>query len=401
MQALISRLRGWARSHLTLRMRLAVWSAVLLLVTSLILVIFINLVARASVPRLVVSPLVATPPPEPTCTHVPHARIPFAAPGIGSGLLVKGWAVQQVQKSALRQVLLISVGGILLILVVGSIGIYLLTGYALYPVHKLARWVASIDVRNLSDRFAWYGPNDEVKQLADAFDSLLDRLEQSLEQQERFISDAAHELRTPLATLRTTIEVLRSDPDATLEEYRKMSEKLERTISHLERLTESLLLLTRSEQQIAREEVFLWPLLEDLLLDMGPLAQARGVRLSLEGESDVMVEGDGSLLLSVFRNLVRNAILYNRRGGSVTVRLAEEPGWAVVSIEDTGVGIPKEEIGRIFDRFYRGRASRSRHRDGTGLGLALVAHIVRLHRGKIQVESTPGVGSTFTVRLPL
>jgi len=402
MQSTLSRLGKWLRSRLTLRMRLALWSAVLLLGTSLALVLFINLVARASLPRVIVAPLVATPPPaRPTVLGGPITPVPFEAPEINPHLVVKGWAIRQVQQAALRQILLISAGGILLILAVGSLGIYWLSGHALRPVRELAHWVSRVDIQTLDKRFVLERPEDEVKQLADAFNRLLDRLERSLEQQQRFVSDAAHELRTPFATLRTSIETIRSDPTATLQDYREMSTTLEHALGRLERLTEGLLLLTHHEQQVAHDEVFLWPMLEDVLLDMEPLAKAQAIHVHLSGDPEVMTRGDNALLVVVFRNLIENAIRYNRSGGTVTVHLAREPGWATITITDTGIGMSEEEITHIFERFYRGQAARALYRNGSGLGLALAAHVVQLHGGEIRGESTPGVGSTFTVRLPL
>ena len=271
--------------------------------------------------------------------------------------------------------------------------------HALRPVRELAQWVSRVDVQTLNQRFPLDGPEDEVKPLAGAFHRVLDRLEQALEQQKRFVSDAAHELRTPLATLRATIEAVRSDPTA--EAYQNMSETLEKALGHLERIIESLLILARNERHLVWEEVFLWPLLEDVLEDMVPLAKARAVRVHLNGDPEVAVRGDTGLLVVAFRNLVENAIRYNRDGGAVTVHLAREPGWATITVADTGIGISEEDMAHIFDRFYRGQAARSLHHHGTGLGLALVAHIVRLHGGAVHVESTPGVGSTFSVRFPL
>ena len=180
-----------------------------------------------------------------------------------------------------------------------------------------------------------------------------------------------------------------------------MSTTLEHALGRLERLTEGLLLLTRPEQQVAHDEVFLWPLLEDVLLDMEPLAKAHAIHVHLSGDPEVMIRGDNALLVVAFRNLIENAIRYNRSGGTVTVHLAREPGWATITITDTGIGMSEEEITHIFERFYRGQAARALYRNGSGLGLALAAHIVQLHGGEIRGESTPGVGSTFTVRLPL
>ena len=133
---------------------------------------------------------------------------------------------------------------------------------------------------------------------------------------------------------------------------------------------------------------------------MTPLAQERGVELRLMAESELATRGDEVLLRPIFRNLVDNGIRYNRPGGRVLVYVKVELKWAGILISDTGIGIPGEEQSQILDRFYRPQASRSRQNGGAGLGLSIVSHLVYLHGGHLEIESTPGVGSTFTVWLP-
>jgi len=394
-------IRHWVERRLTLRLRLALWSAALLLGVSLALVVFINSIAQMAVPRAVVVPLLASPPSPHPAGSGQLTPVPFEAPVVAPGVVVKGITVHQVQRATLRQVLLISVVGVVLMIGLGSVGAYWQAGQALRPVRELSRAVSQIDVGALDKRLAFQGPDDEIKVLAEAFDALLDRLERAFDQQSRFASDAAHELRTPLATLRTNLEIIQANPEAMPDDYVQMSATLERTLTRLEHLVANLLLLTRDEQHLAREALFLWPLLEEVLLEMKPLADVHSVGLRLDGQTEVVVNGDGPLLASAFGNLIENGIYYNHPGGAVTVTLGQEGRWAVVTVADSGIGISEEEQAHIFDRFYRADHSRSRYRDGAGLGLSLVAHIVQLHGGEVQVESTPGVGSTFTIRLPM
>jgi two-component system sensor histidine kinase ArlS len=306
-----------------------------------------------------------------------------------------------VQQATLRQVLLISVIGVALAVGLGSVGAYWLAGQALRPVRDLSRTIRRINAKELDARIALEGPDDEIRALAGAFDNVLARLERAFEQQDRFVGDAAHELRTPLTTLRTNLDVVCADPDATLDDYREMSLALERTLTRLERLVADLLLLARDEKLMTRGEVSLGPLLEEVQLDLDPLADERQVSLRLNGEVGITVRGDGRLLATAFANLVENGIRYNYPGGEVVVHLQREERWAVVSVTDTGVGISEEDQAHIFNRFYRADRSRSQHRGGAGLGLSIVTHVVEQHGGQVQVESGPGVGSTFTVRLPL
>ena len=391
----------WIKQRLTLRWRLALWSAALLSLVGLALIVFVNVVVRATIPRAIAIPLLSTPPP-PRSDGADHLTpAPFDAPALGPETVVKGIAVQQVQQATLRQVLLISVIGAALAVGLGSVGAYWLAGQALRPVRDLSRTIRRINAKELDARIALEGPDDEIRALADAFDNVLARLERAFEQQDRFVGDAAHELRTPLTTLRTNLDVVCADPDATLDDYREMSLALERTLTRLERLVADLLLLARDDKLMTRGEVSLGPLLEEVQLDLEPLADGRQVSLRLNGEVGITVSGDDRLLATAFANLIENGIRYNYPGGEVVVHLQREERWAVVAVADTGVGISEEVQAHIFDRFYRADRSRSQHRGGAGLGLSIVTHVVEQHGGQVQVESIPGVGSTFTVRLPL
>lgn len=229
---------------------------------------------------------------------------------------------------------------------------------------------------------------------------MMERLERAFEQQSRFAADAAHELRTPLASLRTNLEVVRSDPHATLADYREMASALERALERLERLVDDLLLLARGEKDVRAEPVYLEVLIGNVIQELEPLAQSHKVSLHHKVADEVILEADPLLLARAISNLVENGIRYNHPGGSVTVTGRREEKSVVVSVEDTGTGIPPEEQAHIFDRFYRVDRSRARHRGGSGLGLSIAAHIVQLHGGHIQVASTPGAGSTFTIWLP-
>lgn len=400
MKAWLQFIKCWVRKHLTLRLRLALWSAALLLVVSLALVVFINAVASMAIPRYIAVPLLAAPPsPRPRQPGQP-TPVPFEVPLVGPNTVAKGITVRQVRQATLQQVRVVSAIGVTLAIVLGSAGAYWLAGRALRPVQDLTQTTSRISANELDRRIDLEGPSDEIKALADAFNAMLGRLERAFEQKSRFVADAAHELRTPLATLRTNLEVVRAAPDVTLEDYREVGGALERALTRLEQLVADLLLLAQDETDMAMEEMVLGPLLEDVLLDLKPLAEEHQVSLDLSGETEIFVYGDGPLLASAFSNLIENGIRYNHPGGEVMINLRREGEWAVITVADTGIGISEEDQAHIFDRFYRADRSRSRHRGGAGLGLSIVAHVVQQHGGRVHLESTPGVGSTFTVRLP-
>jgi two-component system sensor histidine kinase SenX3 len=179
-----------------------------------------------------------------------------------------------------------------------------------------------------------------------------------------------------------------------------MADTVGRSMERLEDMVADLLVLAREERKLIREALSLDVVIGQVLDDMAELAYASGVKLRLSGASDVMVYGNAALLSRVFGNLVENGIRYNRPGGEVAVAVQQFGEWAVVTVTDTGVGISPQEQARIFERFYRVDETRAQHKGGTGLGLAIVAHIVQSHAGQIDVRSTPGAGSTFTVKLP-
>ena len=385
MTKLMNAFRSWPRQGPTLRFRLLLWFLVVLVATSVALILLVNTMAAALIPSTInIIPIYGadTQSPAVPAISVPREDIP---------------AIVARTLDEVRTISLVALG---LTILVGGVGAYLLTGVALRPVSRLSREIVGIDSDKLSRRLLWQGPADEVKQLADAFDKVLEQLERAFTRQGRFAADAAHELRTPLAILRTNLEVVHSDPAATLADYRDMTTTQERILTRLEQLVSDLLLLTREEQDRNFGEVYLLPLLEEVVADMTPLAQERGVELRLMAESELATRGDEVLLRPIFRNLVDNGIRYNRPGGRVLVNVKVELKWAVIQISDTGIGIPVEEQSRILDRFYRPQASRSRQNGGAGLGLSIVSHLVYLHGGHLEIESTPGVGSTFTVWLP-
>jgi two-component system phosphate regulon sensor histidine kinase PhoR len=222
-----------------------------------------------------------------------------------------------------------------------------------------------------------------------------------------FVANVSHELRTPLAAMSSAIETVQSLGAEDGEAREHMVDVAMRHAKRLGAIVDDLLALSQIESEGDRLERASVPLLRALrqaAASVAPAAAAAGVTVSLPRDAeDVRVLGHDGRLEQVWVNLLSNAVKYNRTGGAVTVEVAPETAAreACVTIRDTGQGIPAEALPRIFERFYRVDKGRSRDQGGTGLGLAIVKHIVRAHRGRIEVESEPGAGSTFRVRLPL
>nr|BBH94062.1 hypothetical protein KTA_22610 [Thermogemmatispora argillosa] len=401
----LPRLRPARRRLLPLRLRIAIGSAALVFVLSFSLLFFINIAAINGFARVIHSSGLDWP----RTTVLPNGlRLRNTLPPLPAPLaerLAESFArghLNPIERALLLELQSISLIGLALVAVLGGLGAYWLAGTALRPLRQVSNAARRISVETLDTRLALTGPRDEIKELADAFDAMLARLGETFAQQGRFVANVAHELRTPLAAMRASLEVVTSDPQATLEDYQEMAAAQERALSRLESLVSNMLLLVKSEQPLRTySDVSLGPLLEEVLQELQPLAEEHGVSLMLENLPDLVVSGDELLLARVFSNLIENAICYNRVGGEVRISGLEAEGQARITVADTGIGIPPEEQGRIFDRFYRVDSSRSRHSGGAGLGLSIVAAIVQQHHGQISLWSEPGRGSIFTVTLPL
>lgn len=382
---------------LTLRQRLTLWVGSLMLALGLMLVVLINILMTIRLPPAVHA-VILVPTPE-TAPALPSPAPSEATETIPSpsGVQTEAEIVQEIALREVRTVSLIAVG---LLVLLGAAGAYGIAHQGLRPIQRLVGLVQEVGADSLHRRLNLEGPPDEVKTLADAFDRMLERLEQAFEQQSRFVADAAHELRTPLAAMRTNLEVVRRDPHATLSDYQEMAQALDRGLVRLERLVENLLLLARGEQEIRKEPLSLEVLLTEVVRETEPLAQASQVTLNLQVIGEPVVLADAPLLARAVGNLIENGIRYNHPGGSVTVIASRQENGVEIRVQDTGIGIPPEDLPHIFERFYRVDRSRARHRGGAGLGLAITARVVQLHGGRIAVESTPDVGSTFTLWLP-
>ena len=244
---------------------------------------------------------------------------------------------------------------------------------------------------------------DEMSQMAQEFNALTGRLQTTEEVRRRFVSDASHELKTPLASIRLlTDSILQNeavDPDTVREFVGDIGEAAER----LQRITEKLLTLTRLDAgtPVEAEAVPVEEVAQRVTHMLRPLARAVEVDLRVKLEEGLTVRATRDDLYQILFNLMENAVKYNLPGGEITLAGKGEEAWAVLTVEDTGVGIPEEDIDRIFDRFYRVDKARSRAAGGTGLGLSIVRDTARRHGGDVTAHRREGKGTCFTVRLPI
>lgn len=267
------------------------------------------------------------------------------------------------------------------------------------PLEEIARLAGQISrADDLSRRLPDTGRDDEIGQLALALNQTLARLEELFTAQQRFLADVSHELRTPLTTIRGNVDLMRrmgGADDVSLDD-------IEAELERMTRLVNDLLLLARADVgslPVTTEIVELDTLLLDVYRQVKALPPK--VEVTLEEVDQVQVTGDSDRLKQLILNLVDNAVKYTPAGGHVYLSLRKDAGYAELTVRDTGIGIPEEDIPFIFDRFYRVDKARARAHGGSGLGLSIARWIIDVHRGTLDVVSALGQGTTFTVRLPL
>ncbi|MCG7523330.1 ATP-binding protein [Streptomyces sp. OfavH-34-F] len=278
---------------------------------------------------------------------------------------------------------------------------YAMAGRVLSPLGRITRIARRVAGTDLSRRIELDGPDDELKELADTFDDMLDRLERAFTAQQRFVGNASHELRTPLAINRTLLEVHLSDPQAP-PELQQLGKTLLATNERSEQLVEGLLLLARSDNQIIeRKPVDLAEVASRAVDQARGEAEAKGVEMR-EELAPAVVQGNGVLLERIALNLVQNAVRYNvPEDGWVAVSTELLPGQAVLVVSNTGPVVPAYEIDNLFEPFRRLRTERTGSDKGVGLGLSIARSVARAHGGRIIAEPREGGGLVMRVSLPV
>jgi two-component system, OmpR family, heavy metal sensor histidine kinase CusS len=294
-------------------------------------------------------------------------------------------------------------------ILLGMFAIFPLIGYqiarhGIRPVEEMATTARHISSTNLRERILPAGYPCELASLADTFNKMLDRLEESFERVSRFSGDIAHELRTPVNNIRGEAEVALAGA-RTVDEYREILESCLEEVVRLSDLIRDLLFLARAENPLThlhRELVNVGELLDGVREYYEASAADGGVSLSTSVSAEpVIAELDRNLLQRAVGNLVSNAVAHTPPGGSVSLQTHGEVSTVRIDVCDTGVGIPPEALPQVFDRFYRVDRSRSQASGGSGLGLAIVKSIVLLHGGKVEIASQPGQGTRVTLRMPI
>ena len=293
-------------------------------------------------------------------------------------------------------------------LLIAGFGGYFLASRSLAPVSRITDAASRIEAENLSERIPVRNRDDELGRLAAVLNALLQRLERSFQQQKQLLADTSHELRTPVTIIRSEAEVTLSrgrNPD----EYRHALEVIRSESAHLTNLIEGVLLLARADAQqksISRAPLQLASVIEDSVSALQRVASERQISLTRSADGSMPMRGDAELLRRMLLNLLDNSIKFTKAGGRVRVDAHRAGSNYVIDVSDSGCGIPVEAQEKIFDRFFRADAERSRSDDrdsaaGAGLGLPIARWIARTHGGDLRLLRSSAEGSTFEVVLPV
>jgi heavy metal sensor kinase len=302
-----------------------------------------------------------------------------------------------------RNVLFVSVP---LAILLASFGGYFLARKSLSPVVAMSETASNIGAKNLHERLPIENERDELGKLAQVFNRLLKRLDESFSQQKRFMADASHELRTPIAIVRGETEVALSKNERTATDYRESLSIVQAESKRMSRLVEDLFTLARADAGqilLVKTQFYLDELLQDCVRAVKSLAEKRDVRLALEAEMEMPFHADEEFVRRLFLNLLDNAIKFTPPKGSVIIRAEISDNSYLITVSDTGKGISTEDKAHIFERFYRADKARSRdeNESGAGLGLSIALWISEVHDGTLRLQNSDADGSTFLVKFPV
>lgn len=292
--------------------------------------------------------------------------------------------------------------GLILVVIIISLAI-VLSGVLTRPFHKITSSINEVK-EGYSDKEISVPDYIETERIADAFNQLLGRMKVLDDSRQEFVANVSHELKTPMASIKVLAESLLSQEDVPAELYREFMEDMASEIDRENQIITDLLALVKMDKKAQALNIAALDinhLTELILKRLRPLARKKDVEVVFESMRPVVAEVDEVKLSIVMTNLVENAIKYNREHGWVKVTLDADHQYFSFRVSDSGMGIPQEELGHIYERFYRVDKSHSKEIGGTGLGLAITRSAVLAHKGTINVESTEGEGSVFVVKIPL
>jgi len=379
---------------ITLRWRITLLTIAVMLLSSIAIVVFVNINTNKVMPRttgIVLSAAtgVATDP----SSVISQGGSPILQEG--QGTLVISEAMQTATTDMYRGSLII----LLVAVVVGGVSAYLISGNALRPIKIFNDNIRRVNSNNLTSNLSLEGPQDEIKELAISFNSMLAKLENAFSSQKRLNASIAHELKTPLAVVKANIDVLNDQDKKTIEDYSGTLSIVEQSVNKMNASIEALLDSVQEENAVLDDDVNVDDLISDVAEDLKLIAEKSEIHFTSKIKPVPMIRGNQVLLYRAIFNVVENAIKYSTPQGTVAISCIERNHQIEIRVSDTGIGIADEEIKNIFKPFYR--IKNHGQQDGLGLGLALTKSVIAIHGGQISVNSTLGQGTVFKIDLPV
>lgn len=263
---------------------------------------------------------------------------------------------------------------------------YFLSGHALKPLRTFTARVEKVQPNNLTDMKITEEVLPEMRQFVKSFNLMLDRLDEGFTAQRQFAGNAAHELRTPLSLMQAQLELFSAEHPEVLPETAEFLRLLCEQTERMTQMTKTLLEMSKLRTVSCADRIEIGPMVEEIFTDLAPLAEKNNI--ALESTGDAVMTGSDTLIYRLLYNLTENAIRYNRFDGTVNITVTHKDNQLVITVADTGYGIPEQYRESIFQSFFRVDKSRSREYGGVGLGLSLVWEIVTVHNGKVRVEES-------------
>ena len=328
--------------------------------------------------------------------------MPILLEGKLINLVQVGTSLEAVQET-LRNLKIFLFTAVPSVLILAALFARFMARRALKPISRIIDTAREIGQgQELSKRIPVLKIKDELGQLALTFNEMMNRLENSFAQMRQFSSDASHELRTPLTVLKGQNELILSKQRKPEEYQEVISSNLEE-INYMSKVLEDLFVLSKSDENqvnLDYKPVDLRALVEEVCKHAEILAEEKNIKIIIAFLEPIEIKGDEVRLRQMVWNVLQNGIKYTQQGGELKISLQNEVDFALLTIQDTGIGIPEEDLPLIFNRFYRVDKARTRDEGGSGLGLSICRQIAEAHKGKIEVESKLGVGTRFKICLP-
>jgi signal transduction histidine kinase len=286
----------------------------------------------------------------------------------------------------------------ILAIAIGGGFTYFIIGEMLHPVKELSNKIESINENQLSHRISGFDSSDELNKLANSFNIMIDRIDKAFESQKRFSAYASHELKTPLTVLKTNLDVLSIDSTPTVEDYAYTVDIFKKQTERMISLVENLFIISAQKEYDFNDTIDLDNMFSEILVDLESEINKKNLVVEIN-KSSLNLKGNKVMITHALANIVQNAVKYNNKDGNIVINI-EEKDYIIITIKDTGIGIPEDKALYIFEAFYRVDSSRSRKIAGAGLGLAISYNVIKNHGGNISFKSNQQDGSIFKVTLP-